>query len=88
MKAYQIVIKGDERSEKYAKISRQSFEPLITIGVIDEIITFDAITPESDNFEEHMNRYSWKPSLMLAPKPQTPLLLKNNIHATILKLTG
>lgn len=66
MKAYQIVIKGNERSEKYAEISRQSFEPLINIGIIDEIITFDAITPESENFEEHVNLYSWKPSLMLA----------------------
>ena len=66
MKAYQIVMKGDKRSEKYAQISRESFEPLINAGIIDEIITFDAITPDSDNFEEHVNRYTWHPSIMKA----------------------
>ena len=66
MKAYQIVIKGNEVSEEYARISRESFQPLIDAGVIEEIITFDAITPESDNFEEHVSKYNWKPSLMVA----------------------
>ncbi len=66
MKAYQIVIKGNEVSEEYARISRESFQPAIDAGIIDEIITFDAITPESDNFEEHVSRYTWKKSYMLA----------------------
>lgn len=66
MKAYQIVMKGDERSEAYARISRESFEPLIAAGIIDDIITFDAITPDSENFEEHVNRYTWSSSLMKA----------------------
>ena len=65
MKAYQIVIKGNEVSEEYARISRESFEPLIGAGVIDEIITYDAITPESDSFEEHVSRYKWESSLMV-----------------------
>ena len=65
MKAYQIVIKGNEVSEEYARISRESFQPAIDAGFIDEIITFDAITPESDNFEEHVSRYTWHSSIML-----------------------
>ena len=74
MKAYQIVIKDNEISEAYAKISRESFEPLISAGIIDEIITFDAITPQSENFEEHIEKYQWNRSLMaadvLGQKPQ------------------
>lgn len=66
MKAYQIVIKGDERSEEYARISRESFQPAIDNGIIEEIITFDAITPDSENFEEHVSRYLWTSSLMMA----------------------
>ena len=66
MKAYQIVIKGNEVSEEYARISRESFQPAIDAGIIDEIIIFDAITPESDNFEEHVSRYNWQPSIMQA----------------------
>lgn len=64
MKAYQIVMKGDERSEEYARISRESFQPAIDAGIIDEIITFDAITPDSENFEEHVSKYQWESSLM------------------------
>ena len=56
MKAYQIVIKGNEVSEEYARISRESFQPLVDKGIL-EIITFDAITPESPDFEEHANKY-------------------------------
>lgn len=65
MKAYQIVIKGDPISEEYARISRESFKPLTDSGIL-EIITYDAITPNSDNFEEHVNLYHWSSSLMLA----------------------
>jgi len=57
--AYQIVIKGNEISEAYAKISLESFQPLLDAGVISEIRTFDAITPESDNYQEHLDRYTW-----------------------------
>lgn len=57
-------MKGDERSEAYAEISRKSFQPLIEEGVIEEIIPFEAITPSSPCFEEHVNRYNWSPSLM------------------------
>lgn len=65
MKAYQIVIKGNEVSEEYARISRKSFEPLIVAGVIEEIITFDAITPDCPHFDEHVSRYNWESSLMV-----------------------
>ena len=64
--AYQIVIKGNEISEAYAKISLESFQPLLDAGVISEIRTFDAITPESDNYQEHLDRYTWAKSLMRA----------------------
>lgn len=63
MKAYQIVIKGNKVSEEYAKISRESFKPLTDAGIIS-IRTFDAITPESPDFEEHKSRYTWHQSLM------------------------
>ena len=66
MIAYQIVIKGNEISEAYAKISLESFQPLLDAGVISEIRTFDAITPESDNYQEHLDRYTWAKSLMRA----------------------
>jgi hypothetical protein len=66
LKAYQIVIKGNEVSEEYARISRESFQPAIDAGILEEIITFDAVTPESEDFEEHLSRYNWKPSIMLA----------------------
>jgi hypothetical protein len=66
MKAYQIVMVGDERSEEYAEISRKSFKPALDKGIIEEIITFPAITPESPDFEEHVNKYTWHSSLMLA----------------------
>lgn len=65
MKAYQIVMAGDKRSEEYARISRESFEPLVSVGIIEEIITFDAITPESKNFDDHVSRYTWESSLMV-----------------------
>lgn len=64
MIAYQIVIQGDKRSEEYARISRESFEPLIAAGIIDDIKIYDAITPDSENFEEHVNKYQWNSSLM------------------------
>jgi hypothetical protein len=64
--AYQIVIKGNEVSEAYAKISLESFQPLVDAGVISEIRTFDAITPESDNYQENLDRYTWAKSLMRA----------------------
>lgn len=64
MKAIQIVMKGDERSEEYAEISRQSFQKAIDEGYIDSIETFDAITPDSDTFQEHVDKYTWSKSLM------------------------
>lgn len=66
MKAYQIVIKGDERSEEYAAMSRESFKRAIEEGYIDSIETFDAITPQSDDFEQHHDRFKWEASLMHA----------------------
>ena len=68
MKAYQIVIKGDERSEEYAEMSRKSFEIALDEGYIDSIETFDAITPQSDDFQEHVDRFVWEASLMLGDK--------------------
>lgn len=64
MIAYQIVIKGDLVSERYAAISRRSFQPAIDAGIISEIRTFDAITPQSPNFQEHVDRFRWESSLM------------------------
>jgi len=66
MKAIQIVMKGDERSEEYAAYSRHSFQRALDDGVISSIETFDAITPDSENFQEHVDRYNWAPSLMNA----------------------
>lgn len=63
MKAYQIVCIGDERSEKYAEISRKSYQPAIDAGFISEIITFPAITPDHPDFEDIIAKYDWKPSL-------------------------
>ena len=65
MKAIQIVIKGDERSEEYAELSRKSFRRAIDEGYIDSIETFDAITPQSDTFKEHVDKYIWSKSLMI-----------------------
>lgn len=64
MKAYQIVIKGNEKSEEYAEISRRSFQRALDDGVITSIETFDAITPESPEFQEHVDKYNWQASLM------------------------
>lgn len=64
MIAYQIVIPGDKRSEEYARISRESFDPLIAAGYISEIRQYDAVTPEREDFEEHVNKYHWAKSLM------------------------
>jgi hypothetical protein len=64
MKAIQIVMKGDERSEEYAALSRWSFQRAIDDGYIDSIETFDAITPQSDTFQEHVDKYTWSKSLM------------------------
>lgn len=64
MKAIQIVMKGDERSEEYAALSRWSFQRAIDDGYIDSIETFDAITPDSEDFQDHVDRYVWSKSLM------------------------
>jgi hypothetical protein len=64
MKIKQIVMKGDPRSEEYAEISRASFAQAIKDGYIESIETFDAITPDSPDFEEHCAKYNWAPSLM------------------------
>ena len=65
MKAYQIVIKDNPISEEYARISRESFKPLTDSGIL-EIITFDAITPESEDFDDHVSKYHFAPSIMVA----------------------
>ena len=59
----QIVMKGDARSEEYAEISRESFKNLIDDGTLT-FRTFDAITPDHPDFEEHVAKYEWHPSLM------------------------
>lgn len=64
MKVYQIVMKDDERSEKYAEISRESFRNLIDDGTL-EFHTFDAITPDHPDFEDIIAMYEWRPSLAL-----------------------
>lgn len=64
MKIYQIVMKGDARSEQYAEISRKSFEPALDAGIFEDIITFDAITPSSPQFQDHVDKYNWCESLM------------------------
>jgi hypothetical protein len=66
MKAYQIVIKGCPISEKYAELTAESWQPAINAGYIEEIIRFDAITPDSPDFEEHCARYNWQKSKMKA----------------------
>jgi len=66
MKAIQIVMKGNERSEEYAYLSQRSFQRAIDDGYIDSIETFDAITPEIPDFQEHVDKYTWSKSLMLA----------------------
>ena len=64
MKPIQIVMKGDKRSEEYAALSRWSFQRAIDDGYIDSIETFEAITPESEDFQEHVDKYTWSRSLM------------------------
>jgi len=64
MKAIQIVMKGNERSEEYAYLSQRSFQRAIDDGYIDSIETFDAITPEIPDFQEHVDKYTWSKSLM------------------------
>ena len=64
MKAIQIVMKGDERSEEYAYLSRRSFQRAIDDGYLDSIETFDAITPQSEDFQDHVDKYVWSKRLM------------------------
>jgi len=64
MKAIQIIIRGDERSEEYAYNSRRSFQRAIEDGYIDTIESFSAITPQSEDYLEHWERYSWNKSKM------------------------
>jgi hypothetical protein len=64
MKVVQIVIKGNEVSEEYAALSQYSFERALREGYIDSIEKFDAITPDSEDFQEHVDRYTWSRSLM------------------------
>lgn len=71
MKVKQIVMKGDERSEKYAEISRESFKNLIDDETL-EFETFDAITPDHPDFEEIISQYEWRPSLALIDRLKKP----------------
>lgn len=64
MKVVQIVIKGNSVSEEYAALSQYSFEHALSEGYIDSIEKFDAITPDSEDFQEHVDRYTWSRSLM------------------------
>ena len=61
MNVWQIVMKGDERSEEYAFISRESFKNLIEDGTLT-FNTFDAFTPEHPEFENKVSLYNWLPS--------------------------
>jgi hypothetical protein len=61
IKFYQIVMKGNPISEEYARLSRESFE---CVSDIIEIEQFDAITPESPEYDSHQSRYNWQRSLM------------------------
>ena len=56
MKVVQIVIKGNSVSEEYAALSQYSFERALCEGYIDSIEKFDAITPDSEDFQEHVER--------------------------------
>lgn len=65
MIAYQIVIKGNARSEEYARLSRESFQPAIDAGHLSEIRIFDAITPDSPSYQEHVDKYKFVTSIMI-----------------------
>ena len=71
MNVWQIVMKGDERSEEYAKNSRESFQPLIDDGTLT-FNTFDAFTPEHPEFENKVSLYEWRPSLALMDLEKRP----------------
>ena len=64
MNVWQIVMKGDERSEEYAFISRESFKNLIEDGTLT-FHTFDAFTPEHPEFENKVSLYNWLPSVAI-----------------------
>jgi hypothetical protein len=61
IKFKQIVMKGNPISEEYAKLSRESFE---CVSDVIEIEQFDAITPESPEYDSHQSKYNWQRSLM------------------------
>ena len=61
---WQIVMEGDERSEEYAFISRESFKNLIDDGTLT-FNTFDAFTPEHPEFENKVSLYNWLPSVAI-----------------------
>ena len=71
MDVWQIVMKGDERSEEYAEISRESFKNLIDDGTLT-FNTFDAYTPEHPEFQNKCDLYEWLPSVALMDRSKKP----------------
>ena len=60
IKFYQIVMSDNPVSMEYHEISKKSFE---CVSDIIEIIPFEAITPQSHNFDELQKKIKWELSL-------------------------
>jgi hypothetical protein len=59
IKFYQIVIPDNPVSMEYHEISKKSFE---CVSDIIEIVPFEAITPQTPDFEEREEWFNWQPS--------------------------
>ena len=62
MKAYQIVDLTNPVSVEYHEISKQSFQPAIEEGLIEEIIPVQAITPTA-GLDQWEDKFNWENSL-------------------------
>ena len=62
MKAYQIVDLTNPVSVEYHEISKQSFQPAIDEGLIEEIIPVQAITPTA-GLDQWEDKFNWENSL-------------------------
>jgi hypothetical protein len=60
LKFYQIVMSDNPVSMEYHEISKKSFEP---VSDIVEIVPFEAITPQHEDWENIESKYNWKVSL-------------------------
>lgn len=60
LKFYQIVIPDNPVSMEYHEISKKSFEP---VSDIVEIVPFEAITPQHEDWEKIHAKYNWQVSL-------------------------